>query len=138
MKAVVALLALLALIAVGAVGNWIYGLFQPVHLACQGELVMTTYGHDQKFTKNLRVEVDLRNGTVAIEEFLGRFKIERAGENSVFFSQTGAALNSNLEVDNNTGSLDRYTGSIAVYDASGSGDLKRVFQGICHQAAPLF
>jgi hypothetical protein len=128
MKAV-ALLALLALIAVGSVGNWIYGLYQPVHLACQGELVMTYNGNAQKFAKNLRVEVDLRSGTVAIEEFMP-FKIETAGENSVFFSEP------NLE--DNTGSLDRYTGSIGVLYASKSGDLKKQFQGVCRQAAPLF
>jgi hypothetical protein len=131
MKAVVAVLALLALIAVGAVGNWIYGLFQPVHLACQGELVMTTNGYAEKFAKNLRVEVDLRNGTVAIQEFLPNFKIETAGENSVFFSDPN-------NKDNTTGSLDRYTGSIGVLYASNSGDLKKQFQGVCRQAARLF
>jgi hypothetical protein len=98
-------------------------------MECQGQLVMTYQGSDEKFAKNLRVLVDLRNGTVDIEEFL-RFKIETAGENSVFFSEPAQ--------ENNTGSLDRYTGSIGVLYASKSGDLKKQFQGICHQAAPLF
>jgi hypothetical protein len=131
MKAVVALLGLLAVIAVGSIGKRIYSLFQPVHLACQGQLVMTYLGSDQKFAKNLRVLVDLRNGTVGIEEFSLRYKIETAGENSVFFSDPS-------NNDDNTGSLDRYTGSIGVVYASKSGDLKKQFQGICHQAAPLF
>jgi hypothetical protein len=91
MKAVVALLAILALIAVGAVGNWIYGLWRPVHLACQGELVMTYDGSAEKFARSLHVEVDLRTGTVEIQEFLPHFKIETAGENSLFFFRTGCA-----------------------------------------------
>jgi hypothetical protein len=132
MKAVLATLALLALIAVGAVGDWIYGLFQPVHLACQGELVMTYNGSAQKFTKNLGVELDLRNGTVAIQEFLPNFKIETTGENSVFFSDPN-------NKDNTTGTLDRYTGSIGVlYGSAPSGLLKKQFQGVCRQAPRLF
>jgi hypothetical protein len=124
MKVVVALFAILALIALGAVGYWIYGLFQPIHLACQGELV-TTLGSTASAPRTLHVEVDLRNGTVAIQAFSRqRFKIETAKEDNIDFSGP-----------NVTGLLDRYTGSIAVISG---GNLNMEFHGLCRQAARLF
>jgi len=132
MKTIVALLAIVIgaeLAIVAATFSHLPELWKegPVHLACEGKIIVQDKGGTSEDPRVLVIEI--RGDAVTVQDFLPLYRIKSNDDQGLLFA-------GDSDPGNNTGLIDRYSGRVAVMMKIEDATTK--FNGRCHRAEPLF